>query len=263
MTGGETLIQCLMAQGVDAVFGMPGGHLEPIYDALYHHQDAIRHILVRNEQAASLMADGYARASGRPGVCLVIPGPGASNAATGMGEAASASSPVLLVTSGPEARLADKPASMMFHGLDHMAFFSAITPHCRRAATVEEIPGIVSEAFSFLRSGRPGPFVMEIPKDVLDQEAEPEIPGRVEPEVKLPGDDEVAQAVEAVAQAKRPILIAGGGVLFTDAYDLLGALAERLGAPVVTTQTARGALSDDHPNSLGDILDKAARTAIE
>ncbi|NOZ23569.1 MAG: thiamine pyrophosphate-binding protein [Planctomycetes bacterium] len=138
MIGGEVLVRCLIAQGVDTVFGMPGGHIEGIYDALYEYRDEIRHVLVRNEQAASLMADGYARASGRPGVCLVIPGPGASNAATGLGEAASASVPVLLITSKNEARIADKEPSKLFHGLDHMTFFApflacAVRP--RRSAT--------------------------------------------------------------------------------------------------------------------------------
>ena len=262
MTGGEILVRCLIEQGVSTIFGMPGGHLEAIYDALYHHQSEIKHVLIRNEQAASLMADGYARASGRPGVCLVIPGPGASNAATGIAEAASASSPVLLITSRNEAALANKHPSKVFHGLDHIAFFSPIARLCRMAQSVEDIPPAVAEAFSILRSGRPGPVVLEIPKDILDQEGSPPIPGRIEPAPKRPGESEIVEAARRIAEAARPVLIAGGGVLFSGACEALRRLAERLHAPVVTTQTARGALSDDHPLSLGDILGKPARAAI-
>lgn len=263
MTGGESLVRCLTAEGVRVIFGMPGGHLECIYDALHRHQAEIRHVLVRNEQAASLMADGYARASGQPGVCLVIPGPGASNAATGIAEAMTASSPVLLITSQNERALAGKDKSRLFHGLDHVRFFSPITRLSRTVSAVEEIPTAIAEAFSILRSGRPGPVVLEVPKDILAAEGPIPEPVMTCPAPKMPEGETVSRAARRLAEASRPVLIAGGGVLFTNACDLLVELARRLKAPIVTTQTARGAVSDDDPLSLGDILDKAARTAIE
>ncbi|MEW6360250.1 MAG: thiamine pyrophosphate-binding protein [Planctomycetota bacterium] len=263
MTGGEILVRCLIEQGVDTIFGMPGGHLEGIYAALYDHQKEIRHILVRNEQAASLMADGYARASGRPGVCVVIPGPGASNAATGLGEAASASVPVLLITSKNEARIAGKAQSRLFHGLDHMAFFAPVARLCKSARAVQDIPGMVQEAFAILRSGRPGPVALEAAKDVLETEGDATIPPEVQPKRIEPGDNEIAKAAEMLAVAERPVIIAGSGVLHTNACDGLGRLARMLRCPVVTTQNARGAISDDDPLSLGDITVHCSRTALQ
>ena len=145
MTGGEIVVECLKKQGVSVVFGMPGTHLNQIYAGLYKNQDSISHILARHEGGASLMADGYSRATGEVGVCLVIPGPGASNAYTGIVEAYTACSPVLLITGQHEPRYANKDYGKMFHGLNHIAAFSPITKLTKHVENVKDIPEAIDE----------------------------------------------------------------------------------------------------------------------
>ncbi|MBM4079980.1 MAG: thiamine pyrophosphate-binding protein, partial [Planctomycetes bacterium] len=261
-TGGEILVECLKRQGVKVVFGMPGGHLNHLYDALHRHQADVRHITVRNEQGASLMADGYARATGDVGVCLTIPGPGASNAATGIAEAFSASSPVLLITGQPEAKFAGHDRHKVFHGLDHLSFFKPITKWNGSVARAEDIPSVVTRAFEALRCGRPGPVHLEVPSDVLSAQAQVAIPDRVEPRGTAAASDAVERAARLLSSAKRPIILVGEEVVWYRASDELAEFAALLGAPVVTSIFAKGALPEDHPWSLGDIRTPEAQKAL-
>ena len=166
MRGGDILIQCLQAQGVRTIFGMPGTQNLGIYDALHRASGGVQHILARNEQAASMMAGGFARATGEVGVALTVPGPGASNASTGIGDAFTDCQPVLLITGGVERAIRHRDRSKMFHGLDQEQFFRPITRYFGCPQSVAEIPEVVHTAFSAMWAGRPGPAVLEIPPDV-------------------------------------------------------------------------------------------------
>ena len=158
MTGGELFVECLKAQGVKDIFGIPGGHLDPVYESLYKNRNTIRHYVGRHEGGCAFMADGYARTTGEVGVCMTVPGPGAANAAIGIGEAYTACSPVLLVTGQNPSHLAKKDPGKMFHGLDQKAAFAPMTKHIEIVHRIQEIPGAVNRAFGALRSGRPHPF---------------------------------------------------------------------------------------------------------
>src|SRR5436309_2345845 len=170
MTGGQLIVECLVQYGVEVIFGMPGAHTIAIYDALYRHPK-IKHILVRHEESAALMADGYARATGKVGVCCVTTGPGVSNAATGLGVAHGDSIPVLLISSQVHSEAAKRRRGL-FHSVDQLALTKPITKWNGRAETPEEIPQRVTEAFQVLRNGRPGAGHLEVPLDVLQQELE-------------------------------------------------------------------------------------------
>lgn len=265
MTGGEILIEALRQHGVKVIFGMPGGHLAHIYDALYKNQHAIRHILVRHEGGAAMMADGYARATGEVGVCLTIPGPGVSNAATGIAAAFTECVPVLLLSGQVETYFAGRDRSKMFHGLDQQAFLSPITQWQGGVGRVEEIPRLVAEAFSRLRTGRPRPVHLEIPADVLAAEASltpGDWPlGKAVPPLPLP-DADVDRAAELLARARRPVVLAGGGILHAEASDELAEVSRWLQAPVMTTLLGKGALSEEEPLSLSDLSGRAARAAL-
>jgi len=262
-TGAEILVACLIKQGVDVVFGMPGTHTVALYDALYQKRRQITHILVRNEQNASLMAEGYARVAGKPGVCLPVPGPGASNAATGIAEAYCSSTPVLLVTSCESRALLGKDSSKLFHGLNHTKFFEPITKWRAAASDPKEIPTLVEEAFRQMLNGRPAPVMLVIPRDVLESRTQARIPARVERESLTPDAEQIDLAVELLRSSKRPIIIAGDGIIHDEATALLRRFCEQTKIPVTTLQRARGAIPDDHPLSLGDISRREARTAVE
>src|SRR5438067_1761988 len=166
MTGGELVVRCLTAQGVRHVFGIPGALNAGLYDALAR-QEEIQHLLVRHELGAAWMADGYARASGAVGVCVTVPGPGATHAASGIAGAYTDCVPVLLLASRPETRWEGQPPRDLFHGLDQMSLFAPITKWCGSVRRAEEIGPVIARAFRELRSGRPGPVVVDIPADVL------------------------------------------------------------------------------------------------
>lgn len=262
MTGGEILVECLKKQGVRVVFGMPGNHLNHIYAGLYHNREVIKHILVRHEGGASLMADGYARVTGDVGVCLTIPGPGASNTYTGMLEAHTVCSPVLLITGQNDSRYAQKDPSKMFHGLDQLSAFSAVTKFIKKVAKVEEIPEAVNEVFGALRSGRPKPALLEITTDALSAEADLAIPERNDG-IKLKATEEqLRQALDLLVQSERPFILAGRGIHHADASSELRQFAQLLNAPVTTTAVGKGAISEDEELSLGNFTDSVAREAM-
>lgn len=265
MKGGDILIECLKAQGVSAVFGMPGTQNIQIYDALLRRSNStIDHYLVRHEYAATQMADGFARATGEVGVAITVPGPGASNASTGILEAFTDCAPVLLITGQSDSSLYSKHPSKMFHGLDQMRFFESLTKYCAIAHTVAEIPVVVENAFKAMRNGRPGPTVLEFPMDVVTGEGEVRIPPRVErAELSPPDDADLSTAVETIRNAKMPLIFAGSAVYHANARNELRLLAEKLNAPVIVTRNGKGVLSEDHPLALQICYGYLGREALE
>ncbi len=252
MKGADLLIECLKVQGVRCVFGMPGVQNLHIYDAIFRRcAGSIDHYLVRHEFAATLMAHGFARTRGDVGVALTVPGPGATNAATGLLEAFTDCVPVLLITGQSHSRFYKKDPAKLFHGLDQMSMFRPITKYCAIARNADEIPDVVKEAFSALRSGRPGPVVLEFPDDVLTDSTTVGIPPFVE---RRPGANPDPNAIHLVSKAldnaRMPMIIAGSAVIHAGAREELQLLAEKLNAPVTVTRCAKGALREDHPLAL-------------
>ncbi len=264
MKGGDILIECLKAQGVRCIFGMPGTQNIQIYDSLLRcGAGVIDHYLVRHEYSATQMADGYARSTGEVGVALTVPGPGASNASTGILEAFTDCVPVLLITGQSDSKFYKRHPSKMFHGLEQMRFFEPITKYCAIAYTVSDIPKVVENAFRAMRTGRPGPVVLEFPMDVITGEGDVTIPSRVHGSMGSPPDNgDVRLAAETLNQAKMPILFVGSAVIHSDACEELRWLAEKLNAPVVVTRCAKGALREDHPLALRNSNGFLARQAM-
>jgi len=259
MTGGQLLVDCLIRQGVQHAFGMPGGHLDYVYDGLYQRREQLHHVLVRNEQSASFMAVGYARSTGQVGVCLTIPGPGAANALSGMAEAAAGCDPVLLVTSQAETQWTEVDRRRIFHGMDHASVFKSIAKWAGRAETADGLPELVANAFCHLRSGRPGPVVIEVPKDVLSAQTDAAPAERVDPEPAAPDPDAVREAAAVLGNSQRPAIIAGECVLYENAFRELENFAAALGAPVLATHGGKGAISEDSPWFGADLRSPAGR----
>ncbi len=251
MTAARALVGTLRAQGVDTIFGIISSHTMEIFDALYDHQDAIRFISTRHEQAAAMMADGYARVTGKPGVCLTSTGPGAANSMGGLGEAYAASSPVLTITSSAEERLYERGLGTMHETKDQLGMLSTVTQHSVHIGRAQETPARVQEAFGLFCRRSPRPIAIEMPADVQGQVAEMTIPGPVQ----HPAPSADAAAVEAAADlllaGKRVGVLAGTGVHRSGAGQALTRLVERLGAPVFTTAGGKGAIAEDHELSLG------------
>ena len=247
MMGGKAVIDSLMAQGVDTAFGIISVHMMSVYDALYDVQDRFRFISARHEQAAAYEADGYARATGKPGVCFTSTGPGAANTLGALGEAWSASSPVLQVTSNVDLALVDKGLGFLHEPLKQQQMFESVTRWTAMPRTHQEISQTLLEAFNRFQTERPGPIEIEVPTDILHSESEVEVLGRREQAKAAPDSSAVQQAAEALAGCKRIVIWAGGGVISAEASAELRALAERLGAVVVTTYGGKGAFPADHP----------------
>lgn len=249
ITGGEAVVAALRNEGVEAVFGIPGTYNLAIYDALY--DSAIRHILARHEGGAAMMADGYARASGRPGVCLTIAGPGATNALTGLITAHTESSPVLMVTTEIEKRLIGLDRGVSHEIKQQLDIFRAALISAARAETVKAIPPAIHQAMATMRRGRSRPTYVEIPWDVLGTQDETE-PGGSLPVARPAGDPATIEtAARLLGKAKRPLIFSGLGVLRSEASSELCQLAELLQCPVITTANGKGGLPEDHPLALG------------
>lgn len=250
MTGGQAVVAALEREGVEAVFGIPGTYTLPVHDALYQHP-TIQHILARHEGSASFMADGYARASGQPGVCLAIAGPGATNALTGLISAHCESSPVLLVTTQIAKALIGLDRGVSHEVKDQLGIFRAALVSAERADTVESIPAAIHHAFTVMTGGRPRPTYVEIPWDVLGLQGEAEVgmAQRVEYPAGQPADIEAAARL--LSQAKRPLIFSGLGTLRSGASEALQRVAEALQCPVITTANGKGSLPEDHPLALG------------
>ncbi len=250
LSGAEILLKSLQAEGVDTIFGYPGGQALPIYDALYDSD--IRHILTRHEQGAAHAADGYARATGRPGVCLATSGPGATNLVTGIANAYMDSVPMVAITGQVSRALLGRDS---FQEADIIGITLPITKHSYLVEDPSELARVVKEAFHVATTGRPGPVLIDMPKDVSSGMFDYEASG----ELQLPGyspvkDGEpgrVLEAARAIAAAQRPVIYAGGGVVISGAHQELLQLAELLMAPVCNTLLGMGSFPGNHPLSLG------------
>jgi acetolactate synthase-1/2/3 large subunit len=250
LTGAQALIRALEHEGVDVIFGMPGGAILPAYDPLL--DSPIRHILVRHEQGAGHMASGYAHATGRVGVAMVTSGPAATNLITPLQDAYMDSIPVVAITG----QVAQTSIGMDAFQEAHTWGISApVTKHNYLVTDVEEIPDVIREAFHLAATGRPGPVLVDIPKDLLGETTTWHRPG----EINLPGykpsvqghPRQVKAAVKLINSSERPVLYAGGGIIRADAADRLRRFAEVANLPTVTTLMARGAIPDSHPLALG------------
>jgi len=249
MTGAQAVLESLKREGVDVVFGLPGGVLLPLYDAIY--QSDIRHILVRHEQGAAHMADGYARATGKVGVCLATSGPGATNLVTGIANAYMDSVPMVAITGQVNTWLIGKDA---FQEADITGITLPITKHNYLLRSAREISRVFREAFYIAHSGRPGPVLIDLPRDVTVEEVE-----FTWPEVNLPGyhpsfkvhEMQIKKAAKLLMDAERPVIYVGGGVKYADAHRELFDLATKINAPVTTTLMGVGCFPEDHPLSLG------------
>ncbi len=251
MTAARALVESLRAQGVDTIFGIISSHTMEIFDALYDHQDAIRFISTRHEQAAAMMADGYARVTGKPGVCLTSTGPGAANSMGGLGEAYAASSPVLTITSSAEEQLYERGLGTMHETKNQLDMLETVTRHSVHVSRPEEAPERVREAFALFQERRQRPIAIEIPSDVQGQSAETAISGPVRRAAPAADPAAVEAAAEVLLAGRRVGVMAGTGVHRSGAGGALTRLAERLGAPVFTTANSKGAIAEDHPLSLG------------
>jgi len=250
MTGSKALLEALKAEGVKHMFGIPGGAIIPVYDALYDERE-IRHILVRHEQGAAHAADGYARALGKPGVCMTTSGPGATNLTTGILNAYMDSSPVVAISGQVPSSLLGADA---FQEADMLSVMLPITKHNFIVHRAEDVPRVVRLAFKIAITGRPGPVHIDLPKDAQAGKADFKIPADVEysKAVKLEPDiGQVHMAVNLLTQAERPLIFAGGGVMWSGASPEVVALAEMLGAPVATSLLGKGAIPEDHPLAMG------------
>jgi acetolactate synthase-1/2/3 large subunit len=250
MTGGQALVQSLIANGIDTLFALPGVQLDGAFDALYEAQaqGQIRVIHPRHEQAAAYMADGYARSSGKVGTCMVVPGPGLLNATAALSTAYACNSPVLCVTGQIQSDLIEFGRGLLHEIPNQLGMIRSVTKYAERAVTPDEIPGLVRRAFSEIRNGRPRPVEIEIPPDTLFATAEVDLLAPAEAPAPMAGDPESLEAAaRLLTQAKHPLIWSGGGVLAAGAWDELRRLAEMLQAPVVMTANGKGALSDREP----------------
>ena len=250
MTGGEALAQSLYREGVRVVFGLPGVQIYHALDGLAK-EPGIRFITTRHEQATTYMADGYARAGGGIAAALVVPGPGLLNASAGIGTAYSASSPMLVVSGQINSELIGKDVGVLHEVRDQLSTVATITKWQAEVREAGEVPRAVHQAFLELRTGRPRPVVIEVPPDILAQETDIELlePGVFPPPPGNPAALE--EAANALANAARPVIWAGGGVITSGASAALCELAELLQAPVIATGEGKGAISDAHYLSLG------------
>jgi len=247
MNGAKMLLECLAREGVDCFFGYPGGVTLPFYDALYDHH--IRHVLVRHEENACFAAEGYARATGKVGVCCATSGPGATNLVTGLVDAMMDSIPVVALTGQVTSKLIGSDA---FQEADTFGITRSCTKHNYLVKRLEDLPQVVHEAFYIAASGRPGPVLVDIPKDVFQAQ------GHYTPvtSIHLPGykvfteghTGQIRRAAQLIWEAERPFVYAGGGIIAADASGELRELVERIDAPTVTTLMGLGGLPASHPN---------------
>lgn len=251
MEGSRLLLELLKRQGVEVIFGYPGGAVIPIYDALYSFS-GIRHILTRHEQGAAHMADGYCRASGKVGVCLATSGPGATNLVTGLATAYMDSIPMIAVTGQVKTFLIGNDA---FQEADVTGITRPVTKHNYLIKKIADLPRVVKEAFHIATTGRPGPVLIDIPVDLQREKYD----GPLDVEMDLPGyhppvepaESDIARVGEAINRAQRPLFYVGGGCVISGAYRELRAAVERANVPVTMTLMALGSFPGDHPLSLG------------
>lgn len=241
LTGSEIVIECLKEQGVDTVFGYPGGCILNIYDELYKHQGEIKHILTSHEQGAAHAADGYARATGKVGVCMATSGPGATNLVTGIATAYMDSIPIVAITANVGVTLLGKDS---FQEVDIAGVVMPITKHSFIVKNVHELADTIRRAFIIAKTGRPGPVLVDITKDVTSNMAdfEPKAPAEIARITDTIDPDAVERAVKMIDKAKRPFILAGGGVVIADAEQELRTFADKIDAAVCDTLMGKGAI---------------------
>ncbi len=263
LTGGEALVASLVAHGVDTVFALPGIQLDGLFAALYDARAYLRVIHTRHEQAAAYMADGYARVSGKEGVCVVVPGPGVLNAAAGLATAYACNSPVLCIAGQVRSDLIDAGRGALHEIPNQIGVLHSVTKDVTRIPAPRAVPSAVEEAFRQLRTGRTRPVALEVAPDVLMAEEDVHLPDVTVAHERQTGDpDAIERAAQVLGAAVSPVIVAGGGVLRSGASDDLLDLAEMLQAPVLTSRNGKGAVSDRHylaqsPLVAGDLLSTA------
>ncbi len=252
LSGAEIIMECLLREGVNVIFGYPGGAILPTYDAMTKYPQ-IHHVLVRHEQGAGHMADGYARATGRVGVCIATSGPGATNLVTPLATAMMDSSPVVAITGQvPRAAI----GSDAFQETDVTGVTLPVTKHNYLVSDIHELAYIIREAFYIARTGRPGPVLVDVPKDIQNEKIEFVYP---DGEARLPGyrppsaadEADIAAALELIHNAERPVILAGHGIIMSGATQELRELAERAQIPVTLTLLGKGAIPESHPLAIG------------
>ncbi len=251
LTGAQALIESLKKEGVDVIFGYPGGAVLPIYDVLYNEK-AIRHILTRHEQGAAHAADGYARATGKVGVCMATSGPGGTNLVTGIATAHMDSIPIVAITGQVPTSIIGRDS---FQEADITGITMPITKHNYLVKTAEELPLIVKEAFHIARTGRPGPVLIDIPKDTQIKKIDFKYPDKIDlPSYKPTYEGhprQISHAAKSINAAKKPLIYAGGGVIISGAAAELYELATKGNIPVTTTLMGKGGFPETHSLSLG------------
>ena len=240
ISGSEIVIECLKEQGVDIVFGYPGGAILNVYDALYKHQEEITHVLTSHEQGAAHAADGYARATGKVGVCMATSGPGATNLVTGIATAYMDSVPMVAITANVGVNMLGKDS---FQEIDIAGVVMPITKHSFIVKNVEDLAPTIRRAFKIAKSGRPGPVLVDITKDVTAAEAEYtyEEPAVIERKTDTIWEEDINKVIEMIKVSRRPYIMAGGGVIISGASEELKEFAEKVDAPVCDTLMGKGA----------------------
>lgn len=256
-TGGQALVAQLIEEGVTDIFGIPGIQLDWAVDAIRENADRITYVMPRHEQATSYMADGYARTTGREGVCMIVPGPGMLNALSGLATAYACSSRVLYICGQIPSGLIGQNHGMLHEIPDQSGILKSLTKWHGIARRPEDIPALVHQAFVELRSGHPRPVALELPPDVLQAKGVSAVLPRAQPDPLVPPAAAIAEAAAILAAARFPVIQVGGGAAAADAGEAVRALAERLQAPVVMTDGARGLLDDDHPLALTSLGGRA------
>jgi acetolactate synthase-1/2/3 large subunit len=260
LTGAQILIECLKEQGVDTIFGFPGGSVLNIYDELYKHASEIRHILTAHEQGAAHAADGYARSTGKVGVCLATSGPGATNLVTGIATAYMDSVPMVAITGNVTVPLLGKDS---FQEVDIAGITMPVTKHNYIVKDVADLADTLREAFHIAREGRPGPVLVDIPKDVTANKAEyifKEKNVQARPE-KVVSPEDIEIALEMIRNADRPFIFVGGGAVLSGAHKELIEFAEKIDAPVCDTIMGKGAFPGTHPRYTGMLGMHGTRTS--
>ncbi len=249
LTGAQIVLEVLKEQGVDTVFGYPGGTILGIYDELYKHGDSFKHILTSHEQGAAHAADGYARATGKVGVCFATSGPGASNLVTGIATAYMDSVPVVAITANVSNNLIGRDT---FQEIDITGITMPITKHNFLIKHIEDLAPSIRRAFKIAQSGRPGPVVVDIPRDITSALCEFTPERKVEREAfPLPGEESVERAAELISKSKKPLIYVGGGTIISEVKEDLVTFASKADAPVVSTLMGLGAFPNGHPLHLG------------
>lgn len=252
LSGSEIIMECLLREGVEVIFGYPGGAILPTYDAMTKYPQ-IHHVLVRHEQGASHMADGYARATGKVGVAIATSGPGATNLVTGLATAMMDSSPIVAITGQvPRAAI----GTDAFQETDVTGVTLPVTKHNYLVSDIHELAYTIREAFHIARTGRPGPVLIDVPKDIQNEKIEFVYP---EEPIRLPGyqpslhaaDEDVQAALALIHEAQRPVILAGHGIMMSGAMQEVRELAERAQIPVALTLLGKGAMPESHPLTIG------------